>query len=282
MMHCALIRFLGIPFAFLITISIIAKGPIKKLKVTSFNSYFLYDEIGDSHKFPKDRKHRTEEDFSKIKKIILHNHPDVIGFQEIENETALHHIIINEYDCKATVTPGYSQELGLCWKKELGSPIIRELEQLSLRPGLRKGLLAEFNFDGKKVSVIVVHLKAGHSPKDKKERKEQILALKEILPSLGKFVLLGDFNEVLERRVDLWKILQRNLKLKIANYKQKSDCWQHNDGFIDYLITNMEWQQGSFVQTKFETDDGNFDGNPSAEKGLSDHCPVSADLLLER
>lgn len=281
-MHCPPIRFLGIPFAFLITISIIAKGPIKKLKVTSFNSYFLYDEIGDSHKFPKDRKHRTEEDFSKIKKLIFHNRPDIIGFQEVENETALLNIIINEYECKTTVTPGYSQELGLCWKKDLGKPIISELEQLSLRPGLRKGLLAEFNLDGKKVSVIVVHLKAGHSSKDKKERREQILALTEILPSLGKFVLLGDFNEVLERRVDLWKILQGNLKLKIANYKQKSDCWQHNDGFIDYLITNMEWQHGSFVQTKFETDDGNFDGNPSAEKGLSDHCPVSADLLLEK
>ncbi|WP_367897740.1 endonuclease/exonuclease/phosphatase family protein [Leptospira sp. WS58.C1] len=282
MMHCPLIRFLGIPFAFLITISIIAKGPIKKLKVTTFNSYFLYDEVGDSHQFPKDRKHRTEEDFAKIKKILLSNRPDIIGFQEIENETALHHIIINEYECRATVTPGYSQELGLCWKKELGKPVIKELEQLSFRPGLRKGLLAEFNIDGKKVFFLVVHLKAGRSAKDKKERKEQILALKEILPSLGKFVLLGDFNEVLEKKADLWKILRGNLKIKSANYKQKSDCWQHQDGFIDYLITNMDWQPGSFVQTKFESDDGNFDGNPSAEKGLSDHCPVSADLLLER
>ncbi|TGL65803.1 endonuclease/exonuclease/phosphatase family protein [Leptospira sarikeiensis] len=279
-MHRALLRFLGIPFAFLVTISIIAKSPIKKLKITSFNSYFLYDEIGDSYKTPKDRKHRTEEDFSKLKKIILSNHPDIIGFQEIENEEALKHIIINEYDCRATITRGYSQEVGLCWKKELGQPSIREIEELSLRPGLRKGLLAEFAFENKKISVLVVHLKAGRSPKDKKERKEQIQVLHKILPDLGKFVLLGDFNEILESRIDLWRILQGDLRLKSANYKQQSDCWQHQDGFIDYLITNLHWEEGSFKQIKFGSDDGNFDGNPIEEKGLSDHCPITADLLL--
>ncbi|TGK01721.1 endonuclease [Leptospira semungkisensis] len=271
---------LAFSFAFLVTISTIAKSSKKELKLTSFNSLFLYDEIGDKNKIPKNRKKRNATDFDALRKTLLKEDPDIIGFQEIENEAALRNIIISEYDCKATITPGYSQEVGLCWKKSLGQPELKEVPELSLRPGLRKGLLGEFKFDSGKLSVLVVHLKAGHSSKDKQERRNQITVLREILPKLGDFALLGDFNENLGRNHSLWNVLQGNLRLKSANYKMQSDCWQHKEGFIDYLITNLEWKKGSFVQTKFPSDDGNFDGHPLSEEGLSDHCPVSASLIV--
>ncbi|TGJ98976.1 endonuclease [Leptospira langatensis] len=271
---------LAFSFAFLITISTIAKNPERELKFTSFNSLFLYDEIGDKNKIPKNRKKRNSSDFEALRKTALKEDPDIIGFQEIENEAALKNITISEYNCKATITPGYSQEVGLCWKKNLGQPKLKEIQELSLRPGLRKGLLGEFQFGPNRISVLVVHLKAGHSSKDKQDRRGQISVLREILPTLGDFVLLGDFNENLGRNHSLWNILQGDLRLRSANYKMQSDCWQHKEGFIDYLITNLEWKKGSFVQTKFSSDDGNFDGHPPEEEGLSDHCPVSASLIV--
>ncbi|MFB5652641.1 endonuclease [Leptospira wolffii] len=265
---------------FLLSISTIAKNQLSGIRIASFNSLFLYDEEGDTGKLPRDRKARSESDFSRLRRTLLSTYPDIVGLQEIENAKAARRIVSAEYECESTRTPGYSQELGLCWKKSLERPKIREIEGLSLRPGLRKGLVGEFKFPQGKISVLVVHLKAGHSKKDKAERKKQIEVLGGVLPGLENFVLLGDFNENLELHKELWEILKGRSSLKSANHLERSDCWQHKEGFIDYLITNLEWKKGSFLQKKFEEDDGNFDGSSEVEKGLSDHCPISAELLL--
>lgn len=265
---------------FLVSISTIAKTSDKGIRIASFNSLFLYDEIDDSGKIPRDRRPRKGEDFLSLRKTVLSSDPDLIGLQEIENAEAARKIVSSEYECRATNTPGYTQEIGLCWKKSFGSPKTREIQELSLRPGLRKGLLSEFEFPRGKLSVLVVHLKAGRSSRDRSEREEQIRRISEILPNLGDFVLLGDFNENLASRPSLWKILKGGSVLRSANHRQKADCWQHKENFIDYLITNLEWKKGSFRQTKFDADDGNFDGRPVSERGLSDHCPISAELLF--
>ncbi len=275
-----ILPFLEISFVFLITNSTIAKTPTQLLRITSFNSFFLYDETGDRNKIPKNRTPRKQEDFEKIRKTLLNRDPDLIGLQEIENTNAAVKITSSEYECKTTNTPGYSQEVGICWKKTLPSPKIKEVEDISLRPGLRKGLLAEFDFPQGKLSVLSIHLKAGKSRKDQAERKEQIQKLSQILPKLGNFILLGDFNENLESRHFVWEKLQGDLQLRSAGHKKQADCWQHKEGFIDYLITNLEWRKGSFIQTKFESDDGGFDGFPMEEKGLSDHCPITAELIF--
>nr|WP_258028612.1 endonuclease/exonuclease/phosphatase family protein [Leptospira inadai] len=249
------------------------------LIISSFNAMFLYDEKGDTGKFPTNRRPRLPADFATIRAVVLQNSPDIIGFQEIENESAIKMVTNESYNCSATRTHGYSQEVGLCWKKSLPNPLLSELPQLSLRPGLRKGLMAEFSFPQGKLTVISVHLKAGKSAEDQSERQEQIQVLGEILERKKRFVLLGDFNENLRSKRSSWNMLKGERRLATANYKAKSNCWQHKKGFIDYLITDQDWKPGSFRQFQFKTDDGQYDGNPPEELKLSDHCPISGELV---
>ncbi|EPG76216.1 endonuclease/exonuclease/phosphatase family protein [Leptospira fainei serovar Hurstbridge str. BUT 6] len=273
-------QFLSITLSALtITCSVAADSSPFNLVISSFNAMFLYDEKGDTGKFPVNRQPRIPADFETIRALVLQNSPDIIGFQEIESESAIKMITNENYNCSATRTHGYSQEVGLCWKKALPNPMLSELPQLSLRPGLRKGLMAEFPFPQGKFTVISVHLKAGQSAEDQSERQEQIKVLGEILARKRRFVLLGDFNENLKSRRSSWNILKGELRLTTANYKAKSNCWQHKKGFIDYLITDQEWKPESFRQFKFKTDDGQYDGNPPEELRLSDHCPISGELI---
>ncbi|EQA46153.1 endonuclease/exonuclease/phosphatase family protein [Leptospira broomii serovar Hurstbridge str. 5399] len=267
--------------ALIIMSSIAADDSPSNLTISSFNAMFLYDEKGDMGKFPVNRQARLPADFATIRTIVLQNSPDIIGFQEIENESAIRMVTNENYNCSATRTHGYSQEVGLCWKKSLPNPMLSELPQLSLRPGLRKGLMAEFSFPQGKLTVISVHLKAGKSAEDQSERQEQIKVLGEILERKKRFVLLGDFNENLKSKRSSWNMLKGERRLATANYKAKSNCWQHKKGFIDYLITDQEWKPGSFRQFKFKTDDGHYDGNPPEELRLSDHCPISGELVWQ-
>lgn len=260
---------------------IYAQNSPSSLVISGFNAMFLYDEEGDRTKFPPNRRARKPSDFAILRDTVLQNSPDIIGFQEIENESALRKVTTENYGCAATKTHGYSQEVGLCWKKSLPTPLLSELPQLSLRPGLRKGIMAEFSLPLGKLTVIVVHLKAGHGNEDQYERHEQLKALGEILSHRKRFVLIGDFNENLKSKKASWNLLKGELFLRSANHKASSDCWQHQKGFIDYLITDMEWNTSSFRQFKFKADDGKFDGNPPEEMGLSDHCPISAELIWE-
>ncbi|WP_069606552.1 endonuclease/exonuclease/phosphatase family protein [Leptospira tipperaryensis] len=251
-----------------------------KLKLASFNAMFLYDEVGDEKKFPKGRIPRKESDFEKIKKHLSKIDPDILALQEVENESAVFKILPDSYSCAVTKTPGYQQEVGICWKKKFKNHEILLHPNLSLEPGLRSGIELKVFLEKKKYSFLNVHLKAGHGGRDRDLRSRQLRTLNEILKPKKDYFLFGDMNVPLGKDKKSWKILSEDLNLKNPGRYVKQSCWGHKF-LIDFILTDLSISNANFRQLPFPEDDGNFDGIPESENGLSDHCPVVLEIGLE-
>ncbi|RHX87204.1 endonuclease/exonuclease/phosphatase family protein [Leptospira stimsonii] len=251
-----------------------------KLKIVSYNAMFLYDEVGDENKFPKGRIPRKESDFEKIKAHLSKIDPDILAVQEVENETAVLKILPNSYLCSVTKTPGYQQEVGICWKKKFVSHEILLYPELSLEPGARSGIELKVSIGKRKYSFLNVHLKAGHSGKDRNLRFRQLKTLNEILKGKKNYFLLGDMNVPLGKDKKSWKLLSEDLDLKNPGRYTKQTCWGHKS-LIDFILTDLPFENARFSQIPFPEDDGDFDGIPESEKRLSDHCPVALEIGLE-
>ncbi|WP_232380642.1 endonuclease/exonuclease/phosphatase family protein [Leptospira ainlahdjerensis] len=251
-----------------------------KLKLASFNAMFLYDEIEDRKKFPKGRIPRKESDFEKIKTHLSKIDPDILALQEVENEAAVLKILPNSYLCSVTKTPGYQQEVGICWKKKFVSHEILLYPELSLEPGARSGIELKVSIGKTTYSFLNVHLKAGHSEKARDLRYRQLQTLNEILKRKKKYFLLGDMNVSLGKDKKAWKFLSEGLDLKNPGRYAKQLCWGHKS-LIDFILTDLSISNAAFEQIPFMEDDGDFDGIPESENGLSDHCPVVLEIALE-
>ncbi|WP_232371582.1 endonuclease/exonuclease/phosphatase family protein [Leptospira ainazelensis] len=251
-----------------------------KLKLASFNAMFLYDEVGDEKKFPKGRIPRKESDFEKIKTHLSKIDPDILALQEVENETAVRKILPDSYSCAVTKTPGYQQEVGICWKKKFRSLEILLHPKVSVEPGTRSGIELKVSIGEKIYSFLNVHLKAGHSRRDRDLRYEQLKTLNEILKDKKNYFLLGDMNVPLGKDKKSWKFLSEDLDLENPGRYTKQICWGHKS-LIDFILTDLPVEDASFRQIPFSEDDGDFDGIPEHENGLSDHCPVVLEIALE-
>lgn len=275
-----ILRMILLFFAVLLSIESL-KAQDSKLKLASFNAMFLYDEVEDAKKFPKGRTPRKEFDFQRIKEHLSKIDPDIIALQEVENEEAIWKIISSSYACSLTKKQaGYDQRIAICWKDKFQTVNAVHYSVLALKPGLRPGVEVILSIGDKNYSFFAVHLKAGHSAKDKKLRSKQLAILNEIHLKKNNYFLLGDWNTPLGNDKKSWKILSEGLDLKNPGRYAKPRCWQHKD-LIDLILTDVPLGNANLEQFPFPEDDGDFDGSPSSENGLSDHCPVVLDIELK-
>lgn len=256
------------------------KAQDQKLKLVSFNAMFLYDEIADGKKFPKGRIPRNDSDFEKIRTHISKIDPDIISLQEVENEKAIWKILPTSFACSLTkAVAGYDQRVAICWKNKFQTVDAVHYSILSIEPGLRAGVEVVLSIGGKNYSFLGVHLKAGNSKKDKKLRSRQLVVLNEILKKKKNYFLLGDMNSSLGTDNRSWKLLSKDLDLKNPGRYTKQICWGHKS-LIDFILTDLPLSNARFRQIPFPEDDGEFDGIPESENGLSDHCPVVLEIAL--
>ncbi|XDD49383.1 endonuclease/exonuclease/phosphatase family protein [Leptospira sp. WS92.C1] len=251
-----------------------------KLKLASFNAMFLYDEVQDENGFPKNRIPRTASDFERIQTHLRKIDPDILAVQEVENETAALKILTDSYSCFVTKTQLYKQEVGICWKKKFYPKEIRLYPELSVAPGARPGMELRIPIGKTIFSFLSVHLKAGHSPNDRDLRSRQLKILNGILKEKKNYFVLGDLNVPLGNDKKSWKILSEGLNLRNPGRYTKQICWGHRS-LIDLILTDHNSSKMKFEQKPFPEDDGNFDGKPEGESGLSDHCPVVLEINLE-
>ncbi|PJZ57790.1 endonuclease/exonuclease/phosphatase family protein [Leptospira barantonii] len=257
------------------------KAQDSRVRIASFNAMFLYDEIGDEKKSPKGRIPRKESDFEKIKTHLSKIDPDIIALQEVENEEAIWKILPTSFSCSLTKqVAGYDQRVGICWKNKFRFVDVGHYSVLSIKPGLRGGVIVTLTVGNKDYSFLSVHLKAGKSKRDRDLRDAQLSTLNEILKEKKNFFLLGDMNVPLGKDSKSWNILSSGIRLLNPGRFTKASCWQHKD-LIDLILTDVGIGNAKLKQVPFAEDDGNFDGDPAEENGLSDHCPVVLDVPLE-
>jgi len=271
-----LLFFLLVPFSFLFA----DENQQKTLKIMSWNLYFLYDEIDDANKFPKTRYHRSDQDFKKLREIFNQLNPDIAGFQEIENLSALYKVVDQtRYTCAASKIKASVQEVGLCWKNSFPAPKITLLKYLQTNSRLRPGIQGKFHLSDKSITITNVHFKAGKPDLAKsKQQTVRNLQFTRLFQNLSPHnqIIIGDFNYNL--RKDPARVLSPENRLSIAGKNNIPRCWQYKRFFIDYILYSSGFTEKSFAQIQYANDDGKFDGNPETEKGLSDHCPIIAVL----
>ena len=153
---------------------------------------------------------------------------------------------------------------------------------------LRSGADITVVLPGGRLRLLGVHLKTGCHEKRLTDPARNCLTLHRQVPPLQgwiaqrraegvPFVLLGDFNRVMDGNDDLLTALNAAAPLSRATEGQATPCWGGNS-FIDHILAGgaaRAWMERTTlsVMTYRETD-------PAAQDRLSDHCAVSIKFRL--
>jgi endonuclease/exonuclease/phosphatase family metal-dependent hydrolase len=155
-------------------------------------------------------------------------------------------------------------------------------------PWLRSGADITLHWQGRDLRLLAVHLKQGCREARLTDRYRracpvlgaQLRALAAWVAARqaegAAFVVLGDFNRWLAPREPFARALERAAPLTIVTEQRASPCWG-GERFIDHILLGgpaRAWlQRGSLhVLVYRETD-------AAARQRLSDHCPVSVELV---
>ena len=91
------------------------------------------------------------------------------------------------------------------------------------------------------------------------------------------YVLLGDFNRLMDGRDELLAALTATAPLLRATQGRASPCWGGNS-FIDHILAGgaaRAWMQPDTLRVLVYRET-----NEAAKQQLSDHCPVSVRFRL--
>lgn len=153
---------------------------------------------------------------------------------------------------------------------------------------LRSGADITVVTPGGRLRLLDVHLKTGCHEDRLTSHRRACETLSRQVPSLKgwiaqrqtdgvPFVLIGDFNRVMDGQDDLLAALNAVSPLSRATEGQSTPCWGGNT-FIDHILAGgaaRAWMQPASMRVLVyrETD-------AAAKDHLSDHCPVSVRFRL--
>ena len=323
----------GVPFA---------KSEERPLRLATWNLANLY--AVDGVPLRSRAAARQQADFDRLRRYTELLDADVIGLQEVNSVDAARRVLGDQYeiildgrrdaDIAAGLKPpaeggsGASETdgiyVGLAVRKGraklLSHKDVSALSVIHHQPGeldrpTRRGLEAELESDGRKFTVLVIHLKSGcHEGRlvadsgdfDCRTLAQQSPILKQWVAdhANGDFAILGDWNRRIENfsaTDDLWDPLDvggdiegpTNLVRFPFRTGQLQDWlqtkWvpcpteaQSGKGPIDYIAISNNMAQnvvpGSSDQIEYSAQDVTDARDPDAGTRLSDHCPYRIDL----
>lgn len=287
--------------AFLIVcISQTAHG--KPFRVATWNLEQLAEKNGEGC------RPRTDADYQTLKRYADQLESKVIAFQEVENKAAaervfdpaLYDIFIPQPSkprdelCKEDPSRHIRPKLvGFAIRKGVDYKTEEPLKGLDIGRDGRWGAIITVVAGPTAVHLLALHLKFGcHSdPLDRDSPNQACRILGEQLKILKgwitekaeageRFILLGDFNRLLNRPADLfWSTLDSSnppaTDLENATTGRKVNCWNF-DEFIDHIVFDRatdQWMiEPSFRQIRYTEAE---DNKPS------DHCPISIEIEVD-
>jgi endonuclease/exonuclease/phosphatase family metal-dependent hydrolase len=266
------------------------------LRIATWNIAHLYDSYPDRYRAYA----RTDEDFARLKKYADHLDADIIALQEVENEAVARRVFGDGYDFIFS-NRNNPQRVGFAIRKALiGHSVAKDYTPLGLnRAALRYGLDLTLNLDGQRLRLLNVHLKSFCHDKPLTSGTHHCARLYQQVTPLESWIdarvraqdpliVLGDFN----RRFDeegtapngkwMWPILSDEnppeQKLLRVTQNRHSTCWAGQyPAYIDHIILDVrsaKWLRPNSFRQVVYTDP------KTLQRKLSDHCPISIDLLI--
>ena len=263
------------------------------LKISTWNLNWLTSRSRAEARLPADVHTRAPEDFARLAVYARKLAADIVAFQEVDGSDAAARVFDPQRYTILTIDEPVTQRVGLAVRRDL--PVHRnpDVSALDVEPHalfpLRDGLDATVDLPGgSSVRILVVHLKTGcqTDPLAGSTRAQCALLRRQVAPLAAwasdrarehvPFLLLGDFNRVLDLPEELGDALGRAAPLTRATEGFANPCWD-GDAFIDHIFLGgpaRSWLVPASLRVQLFRESGD-----QWRARLSDHCPVSVKLL---
>ena len=259
-----------------------------EIRIASWNIYWLASEDPKHHR-------RKASDYARLARYANNLHADVIALQEVDMGFVRKVFPLQQYRIELSRRDDTTQRTGFAIRKGIRYRRLPDYRALSTKWGLRYGAVIELEVDGRKIDLMSVHLKSGCHDRDlDRPRTRSCLDLKSQARPLQSwidrrldrgraFVLLGDFNRRMDKPGDdLWHLIADGNPKPIyrVNAGRKPKCWNSRFAeFIDHIIVGPIAEKAvkphSFEELTYaETNYYRW------RKRLSDHCPISVELVF--
>lgn len=238
-----------------------------------------------------DRVERSDADYLAIADIIIKSKADVMGLQEIENQTALNKVLRYLDGYKGVVLDeGWQQKLAVVYRKEVVVTPVGAYRPLQLdKPKrLRPGYVVQCQKGEFDWVQMIVHLKSTSRydststlrDLSREYRSKQVVALQAWADSVEKsgepdVVITGDLNDYPQRKRNA--TLTAMLDAGTMNFVTSDvpSCRNPKWHLIDHVVVS-ESVKSRFISGSARTENF-FEFLTDAEADrVSDHCPVVA------
>jgi endonuclease/exonuclease/phosphatase family metal-dependent hydrolase len=262
------------------------------LKIATWNLEWLTLRHAGDPLLPADVTPKSADDRAALRRYAMQLDADIVGLQEVDGPEAAATIFPPDRYRIVMTGDDVLQRTGFAIRNTLTIERNPDLAALDVYPGarfrLRSGADITVITPGGRLRLLDVHLKTGCHEDRLTSRRRACETLNRQLPALQgwiarrkaegvPFVLLGDFNRVMDGNDDLLAALNATAPLARATEGHATPCWGGNT-FIDHILAGgpaRAWMLPASMRVLVyrETD-------PAAREHLSDHCPVSVRFRL--
>lgn len=265
------------------------------LKVATWNLDWLTLRPPGDPALPPDARPRTPDDFARLRAYAKILDADVIALEEVDGPAAAAKVFPPEHYALHFTNDHVVQRVGIAIRRGISFTANPDLRALDPYPPdapeqLRSGADVTLHLGAMSLRILAVHLKSGCWEVSINERKRACAVLREQLPVLENwiaarlregvpFLVLGDFNRVLDPDGAFLAGLEHAAPLSVVTAGYRNPCWGGRfSTFIDQILAGgvaRKWlEAGSFrVLVYRET-------APAWRQRLSDHCPIMVDLKV--
>jgi endonuclease/exonuclease/phosphatase family metal-dependent hydrolase len=262
------------------------------LKIATWNMEWLTTRPAGDPALPRDVVPRDPADWPRLQAYAAQLDADVVAFEEVDGPEAAQRVFPPGQYVLHLTADQVVQRVGLAIRRGIGftaNPDDTALDVYgpSVRFPLRSGADVTLHLaGGHELRVLAVHLKSGcwDRPLDSafpacRTLSAQIPVLRDWIAARRAdgipFIVLGDFNRVMNGGDPLLAALRQGAPLTRATDGFADPCWGGSD-FIDHILLGgaaAAWLAPDSLRVLVyrEKDD-------SARAHISDHCPVSIRL----
>ena len=259
--------------------------PDTTVTIGTFNIEWLGDGVND-------RKARTDADYLRIADIIVKSGADVVGVQEIENQTALQKVLryLDGFSGMVSTTGG-DQRVGVIYRNTITVEPMGEYTALQLDRSerLRPGFIVRCRRGSFDWLQMVVHLKSTSRydsttalmDESRLLRRQQAAVLRSWVDSVlqaGKeadVVITGDLNDFPGRRSNSTLDALRDGEQTKFLTADLTSCKNPKWTVIDHIVVSPAMQKRLLPGSVRTENMFNFLSAAEVE-AVSDHCPVVA------